>query len=67
MDCSSSEQSFLMKFEKALQRSLDKFLNCLEVNILLQPSASRLDVPGPPFVDIAARMNKDSLSLYATG
>ena len=32
-DCSSSEQSFLMKFVKTLQRSLDECLNCLQINI----------------------------------
>ena len=28
-DCSSSEQSFLMKFARTLRRSLDKFPSCL--------------------------------------
>ena len=68
VDYSYSEQSFLMTFAKGLRRSLDEFPNCLEVNILRQSTSSRPDGPEPPFVNIAARMTKDSLmSSYATG
>ena len=61
VDCRSPEQSVLMKFEEILQRSLDEFQNCPEVNILCQPSASRPYGPEPPFFNIAAGMTKDSL------
>ena len=61
MDCRSAEQSVLMKFEESLRRSLDEFPNCLEVNILCQPSASRPYGPEPLFVNIAACTTKDWL------
>ena len=62
-DCSSSEQSFSMKFAKALRRSLDELPN----SILRHPSASKPDDPKPPFINIAACITKDSLMLsYAT-
>ena len=67
-DCSSSEQSFLMKFVKALQRSLGECLNCLQINIRRHPPALRPDGPEPPFVSIAGRMTKNSwMSSHATG
>ena len=68
MDCSSSEQTFSMTFSKVSRRSLDEFPNCLELNILHLPSASRPDGLEPSCVNIAARIIKDSLiSSYATG
>ena len=68
MELSSSEQSFLMKFKKALRRSLDKFPNCLEVNVLRHQSAFRPDGPESPFVNIDPCMAIDSLmSTYVSG
>ena len=51
VDCSSSEQSALTKFIKAI-RSLDELPNFLEVDILRQSSAWRPEGLEPPFVNI---------------
>ena len=59
VDCSSCEQSFLMKFAKTLRGSFDEFQNFLEFNILFQPSVSRSDGPEPSLVNIAARITKE--------
>ena len=61
MDCTSSGLSLMMKFTEALLWSLDEFPNCLEVYIFRQPSESRPDGSEPLFVNIAARITKDSL------
>ena len=60
MDCISSGLS-LMMFTEASLWSLDEFPNCLEVYIFRQPSESRPDGSEPLFVNIAARITKDSL------
>ena len=56
----SSKQSLLTNSANVLRKSDDAVPNERDVRIFLQPSASRLDGPDPPFVSIAAFKMRDS-------